>query len=93
MKLTLNNWLATLAVSLGVSQIFLTIKDANQNDKIKDYNINYILLGILSSMIWLTYQYRIGANYSAIYTSMFLLSQIYLLHSILSKVKVKWPPH
>lgn len=93
MKLTLNNWLATLAVSLGVSQIFLTIKDANQNDKIKDYDINYILLGILSSMIWLTYQYRTGANYSAIYTSMFLLSQIYLLHSILSKVKIKWPPH
>jgi len=37
-------------------------------------------LSILASMLWLSYQYRKGANFSAVYTGLGLLLNLYLLH-------------
>ena len=91
MVITADQWIATAAVSLGISQIALNMKNVYENDDVSSYSIDFVLVGILSSTLWLTYQYRIGANYSAVYTSIFLVSQIYILQRLLSKLKTKSP--
>lgn len=91
MVITANQWIATAAVSLGISQIALNMKNVYEKDDVSSYSVDYVLVGILSSTLWLAYQYRIGANYSAVYTSIFLVSQIYILQRLLSKLKTKSP--
>lgn len=91
MVFTTNQWIAIAAVSLSISQIALNMKNVYEKDDVSSYSVNYVLAGILSSTLWLTYQYRIGANYSAAYTSIFLVSQIYILQRLLSKLKTKSP--
>ena len=91
MVIATNQWIAIAAVSLGISQIALNMKNVYEKDDVSSYSVNYVLAGIVSSTLWLTYQYRIGANYSAAYTSIFLVSQIYILQRLLSKLKTKSP--
>lgn len=91
MVITVNQWIATAAASLSVGEIALNMKNVYEKDDVSGYSVEFILAGILSSTLWLTYQYRIGANYSAVYTSIFLVSQIYILQRLLSKLKTKSP--
>jgi hypothetical protein len=91
MVITTNQWIAIAAVSLGISEIALSVKNVYEKDDVSSYSVNYVLAGIVSSTLWLTYQYRTGASYSAAYTSIFLVSQIYILQRLVSKLKTKSP--
>jgi hypothetical protein len=51
---------------------------------------NTILLGLLSSCLWLVYQYRkYGVNMTTLYTSSGLIVQLYVLNQILLKEKIR----
>ena len=87
--ITTNDTLAGLALSLGVTQMAMSMKWVYEKDDVSAFSIPYLTAGIVASILWLTVQYRTGANYSSIYTSMALLSQLYILHRVISKLKTK----
>jgi len=79
-----NNMLAGSAILLGVTQMALNIINIDDY-KIDKHTHTYLYLGILASSTWLIYQYRKGANYSALYSTIALLSQLFILHKVNSK--------
>jgi hypothetical protein len=84
-----DDFLAMSAISLGVGQILVHIKDVYVSDDVSSYSIQSVLIGITSSVLWLIYQARKGANYSVVYMSAFLVSQLYILQRLVSKLKTK----
>jgi hypothetical protein len=85
----IDDFLAMSAISLGVGQILVHIKDVYVSDDVSSYSIQSVLIGITSSVLWLIYQARKGANYSVVYMSAFLVSQLYILQRLVSKLKTK----
>jgi len=85
----IDDFLAMSAISLGVGQILVHIKDIYVTDDVSSYSIQSLLIGITSSVLWLVYQARKGANYSVVYMSAFLVSQLYILQRLVSKLKTK----
>ena len=85
----IDDFLAMSAISLGVGQILVHIKDIYVTDDVSSYSIQSLLIGITSSVLWLIYQARKGANYSVVYMSAFLVSQLYILQRLVSKLKTK----
>lgn len=85
----IDDFLAMSAISLGVGQILVHIKDVYVSDDVSSYSIQSVLIGITSSVLWLIYQARKGANYSVVYMSAFLISQLYILQRLVSKLKTK----
>jgi hypothetical protein len=85
----IDDFLAMSAISLGVGQILVHIKDVYVSDDVSSYSIQSVLIGITSSVLWLIYQARKGANYSEVYMSAFLVSQLYILQRLVSKLKTK----
>lgn len=79
-----NNMLAGSAILLGVTQMVINIINVDDY-KINKHTHTYLYLGILASSTWLIYQYRKGANYSALYSTIALLSQLFILHKVNSK--------
>jgi hypothetical protein len=79
--------LAGAALSLGVGQLILSMKNIYEKDDVSSYTVPYLTAGIIGSLLWLTVQYRTGANYSSVYTSMALISQLYILQRVVSKLK------
>jgi lipid-A-disaccharide synthase-like uncharacterized protein len=67
---------AAVAVSIGLYQMY----DHAITGEVKSISKKYIYLSILASILWLSYQYRKGANFSAVYTGLGLLLNLYLLH-------------
>lgn len=67
---------ATVAVSIGLYQMY----DHAMSGEVKSISKKYIYLSILASVLWLSYQYRKGANLSAVYTGLGLLLNLYLLY-------------
>lgn len=84
-----NDILAGTALSLGVGQMILSMKRVYDYDDVSSYSVPYLFVGILGSALWLTVQYKTGANYSSIYTSIALVSQLYILQRVVSKLKTK----
>lgn len=84
-----DDFLAMSAISLGVGQILVHLKDVYVSDDVSSYSMQSILIGITSSVLWLIYQARKGANYSVVYMSAFLVSQLYILQRLVSKLKTK----
>ena len=85
----IDDFLATSAISLGVGQILVHLKDVYVTDDVGSYSMSSILIGIISSVLWLIYQARKGANYSVAYISAFFVSQLYILQRLVSKLKTK----
>jgi uncharacterized membrane protein len=80
-----NDIIASIAFGIG---FVLMYKDIEQSDKIEVERKNIILLGLISSLLWLVYQYRrYGVNMTTLYTSSGIIVQLYVLNKILLKEK------
>lgn len=80
-----NDIIASIAFGIG---FVLMYKDVEQSDKIDVERKNVILLGLISSLLWLVYQYRrYGVNMTTLYTSSGIVVQLYVLNKILLKEK------
>ena len=78
----MENFIPSIAMGLGFVQFY------RQLDSVEDIDKNTIMLGILTSSLWLVFQYRkYGINATTIYTSTGLLVQMYMLNRILLKEK------
>jgi hypothetical protein len=80
-----NDIIASIAFGIG---FVLMYKDVEQSDKIDVDRKNVILMGLISSLLWLIYQYRrYGVNMTTLYTSSGIIVQLYILNKILLKEK------
>lgn len=77
--MNVDNFLAGTAVGLGLYQM---VDGLNNIDNL---SVKYLMLSILANILWLTYQTRKGANYSALYTGIGLVFQLYALNQVLLK--------
>ena len=78
-----NDIIATAAFSIGFIQMY---SDIQNSDELTKKSKKRIVLGIIASILWLTYQARkYGNNTSTMYTTVGLLVQVYLLNKILLK--------
>jgi hypothetical protein len=77
--------LPSLAMGLGLVQLY------DQVRSVKDIDVNLknaVILSIITSILWFTYQYRkYGLNMTTLYTSAGLVVQLYVLNAILLKEK------
>lgn len=76
--------LALSAISLGVAQMIFsvyTVKDM----KIDATTYPLLYSGILASIIWLLYQYKIEDKFSGVYSIMGLCVQLYILNELKSR--------
>jgi len=80
-----NDIISSFAFGIGFVQMY------NQVQTSDDLDIgakNMILLSMLTSVLWIVYQYRkFGMNISTLYTSAGLIVQLYVLNKILLKEK------
>jgi len=80
-----NDIIASIAFGIG---FVLMYKDMENSDKIDVERKNVMLLGLLSSLLWLVHQYRrYGLNMTTVYTSTGIVVQMYILNRILLKEK------
>jgi len=80
-----NDIIASIAFGLG---FVLMYKDLENSDTVDVKQKNIVLLGLVSSILWLVYQYRrYGINMTTMYTSTGLIVQLYVLNKILLKEK------
>ena len=71
--------ISSVAMGLGLVQMYQQVREIDENT---------IILGLLTSFLWLVYQYRkYGLNATTIYTSAGLIVQLYILNKILLKEK------
>ena len=75
--------IATSAISIGVAQMMLRLFTVKQ-EKIDVNTYPLLYSGIVASILWSLYQYRIGANYSVVYSILGLFVQLYILHELKS---------
>jgi hypothetical protein len=75
--MNLDNVLAGTAVSLGLYQMM------DRLGEVENLSVRYLLIGILANILWILYQARKGANYSALYTGIGLVFQLYALNQVL----------
>jgi len=79
--------IAFVAIVIGLAQmIMLTNKLINTED-ISYYSVNYVVAGIIASVLWIIYQYRKGANFSVAYSTACLFIGLYILQRILKEQK------
>lgn len=81
----MDNLVASTAFGLGFVQMYEQVRS------IKDIDVNLkntVILSIITSILWFTYQYRkYGLNMTTMYTSVGLIVQVYVLNAILLKEK------
>jgi|TARA_B110000503_G_C7003582_1_gene352576 hypothetical protein len=78
-----NDIIASLAFGIGFIQMYSDVKNSDELDKKAKKRL---ILGVIASLLWLTYQSRkYGINTTTMYTTVGLLVQIYLLNTILLK--------
>jgi len=65
------------AVSLGLYQMFDRLGEG------ENVSVRYLMIGILANILWILHQTRQGANYSAAYTGIGLIFQLYALNQVL----------
>lgn len=78
-----DNFLAGTAVGLGLYQMVDGLGD------VSNLSVKYLMIGILANILWLFYQTRKGANYSALYTGIGLVFQLYALNQVLLRDDTK----
>ena len=76
--------LATGAISIGVAQMMIRISTIRQ-EKVGINTYPLLYSGVVASILWTLYQYRIGANYSVVYSILGLFVQLYILHELKSR--------
>ena len=75
--------LPIIAISIGLYQMFYRFNKVRKSDNYIEFDIVYILSGIIASLLWTVYQYRKGSNISVIYSSMGLFLGMYTLLKML----------
>jgi hypothetical protein len=81
----MDEFISSVAMGLGLVQMYQQVREI---DEIGLEMKNTIILGLLTSFLWLVYQYRkYGLNATTIYTSAGLIVQLYILNKILLKEK------
>ena len=78
-----DDFIAGSAITLGVSQMLLRVFNAKDH-KADENTFMHLYMGILASILWMIYQYKKGANYSAVYSIIGLFSQLYILYKVSS---------
>ena len=81
---TTDGLIATSAISIGVAQMMFRVSTIKQ-EKVDVNTYPILYWGIVSSILWTTYLYRIGANYSVVYSILGLFVQLYILHELKSR--------
>jgi uncharacterized protein with PQ loop repeat len=74
-----------VATSIGVYQFMNEIKDVYNMKNIDEYDMQYVISGIIASMMWSIYQYRGGSNYYAMYSLLGAFLGLYTLVQIRRK--------
>jgi hypothetical protein len=75
--------LPIIAISIGLYQMFYNFNKVRKSDVDIEFDIVYILSGIIASLLWTVYQYRKGTNISVIYSSAGLFLGMYTLLKML----------
>jgi len=75
--------LPIIAISIGLYQMFYNFNKVRNSDVDTEFDIVYILSGIIASLLWTVYQYRKGTNISVIYSSAGLFLGMYTLLKML----------
>jgi len=76
-----NDAFATTATIIGFYQMLESIRTETKCER----TVKYILLGIISSVFWMAYQYRKGAVYALVWSQIGLLFQMYFLKEALDR--------
>ncbi len=80
-----NDIISSIAFGIGFVQMYNQVQTSDELDVGAK---NMLLMSTLTSMLWLTYQYRkFGLNITTLYTSAGLIVQLYVLNKILLKEK------
>jgi len=77
------DFLPIIAISIGLYQMFYNFNKVRKSDNDTEFDIVYILSGIIASLLWTVYQYRKGTNISVIYSSTGLFLGMYTLLKML----------
>ena len=78
------DYLPIIAISIGLYQMFYNFNKVRKSDDDDiEFDIVYILSGIIASLLWTVYQHRRGSNISVIYSSMGLFLGMYTLLKML----------
>lgn len=80
--------IAATAISIGVGQMMLRLNTV-KFEKVDNTTYPMLYSGIIASILWCLYQYRKGANYSAVYSILGLVVQLYILLELSSKDRNK----
>lgn len=87
-----NELMVTVAIALGVGQMLVHAREVYIHDDVSSYNFPSVFIGITASSLWMVYQLNTGANYSAMYTSVGLVLQLYILQRLIAKAKEETQP-
>jgi hypothetical protein len=80
-----NDIISSIAFGIGFVQMYNQVQTSDELDIGAK---NMLVMSTLTSVLWLTYQYRkFGLNITTLYTSAGLIVQLYVLNKILLKEK------
>ena len=79
--------IAFVAIVIGLAQMVMLVNKLINTDDISYYSINYVVAGIMASILWIIYQYRKGANFSVAYSTAGLFIGLYILQRVLKEKK------
>lgn len=80
--MNVDNAIVGTAIALGAVQMFDSLR---RSDTMTEESVRNLLLGVAASFLWLTHQVRKGANFSALYSGLALVLQLYLLSTVLHR--------
>jgi len=83
---TSSEQLATIAIGIGLYQMIHHFKKVYDSDDLSYYTVEYIVSGIIASLLWTVYQFRKGANMSALYSAAGLFLGMYTLLKMLKSI-------
>tara|TARA_Y100000401_G_scaffold58454_1_gene46277 strand:+ start:3740 stop:4012 length:273 start_codon:yes stop_codon:yes gene_type:complete len=79
--------IAFVAIVIGLAQMLMLVNKLINTDDISYYSVNYVVAGIMASILWIIYQYRKGANFSVVYSTAGLFIGLYILQRVLKEKK------
>jgi hypothetical protein len=75
--------LATIAIGIGLYQMMYHFKKVYETDDISYHTIEYVVSGVIASLLWTVYQFRKGSNMSVVYSTASLFLSMYTLLKML----------
>lgn len=78
-----NEHLATMAVSIGLYQMFYNFHKVYNSSDPMNHTVEYVVSGVIASLLWTVYQFRKGSNISVVYSATGLFISAYTLLKML----------